>query len=172
MHSNGLEIRGKGCCYFWFHSEVKLMRYSHLFGLSYLPYFNVMSVDFTAVREVSTFILFRFHVCKRKNALKCFKSFNDFLCIYLGEARGELMHVYVWDYTVSLYYRSAWWTFTCTKLGRDKEIMARTYVRCFGQIRLGADPGWDKNRSRRVSFFKTLLKTRTLQKQSKCIAVT
>ena len=42
----------------------------------------------------------------------------------------------------------------------------------FGQIRPGADPGWGKNRSRGVPFFrKLLLQTRRLQQQTKCIAV-
>ena len=31
------------------------------------------------------------------------------------------MHVYIWEYIVSLYYRAARWMFT--KLGRDVEIM-------------------------------------------------
>ena len=32
-----------------------------------------------------------------------------FLCIYLGEKRGggAIMHVYVWEHIVSLYYRTA-----------------------------------------------------------------
>ena len=34
---------------------------------------------------------------------------------------GALMHVYVWEYIVSLYYRTAWWMFT--KLGRDEVLM-------------------------------------------------
>ena len=42
----------------------------------------------------------------------------------------------------------------------------------FGQIRPGADPGWGKNRSRGVPFFKKLLlQTGRLQQQTKCIAV-
>ena len=42
------------------------------------------------------------------------KDFNaltilmNFLCIYLGEKRGggALMHVYLWEHKVSLYYRT------------------------------------------------------------------
>ena len=47
----------------------------------------------------------------------------NFLCIYLAEKNGvvALMHVYVWDHIVSLYYRTAKWTFT--KLGRDEVLM-------------------------------------------------
>ena len=42
----------------------------------------------------------------------------------------------------------------------------------FGQIRPGADPGRDKNRSRGVPFFrKLLLQTGRLQQQTECIAV-
>ena len=39
-------------CYFWFHSEVKLLtRFRHLFGLRViLPYFNAISADFYAVK--------------------------------------------------------------------------------------------------------------------------
>ena len=42
----------------------------------------------------------------------------------------------------------------------------------FGQIRSGADPGRDQNRSRGVPFFKELLlQTKRLQQQTECIAV-
>ena len=36
-------------------------------------------------------------------------NFNDFFGIYLGEKGGgeALMHVYVWEHIVSLYYRTA-----------------------------------------------------------------
>ena len=49
----------------------------------------------------------------------------NFLCIYLGEkgGRGAVMHVYVWEHKVSLYYRAAQWMFT--KPGRDEGLMAR-----------------------------------------------
>ena len=42
----------------------------------------------------------------------------------------------------------------------------------FGQIRPGADPGRGKNRLRGVPFFKKLLQTRRLQRQTECIAMT
>ena len=46
----------------------------------------------------------------------------NFVCIYLGEGKGvALMHVYVWEYIVSLSYRANRWIFT--KLGRDEELM-------------------------------------------------
>ena len=35
---------------------------------------------------------------------------------------GALMHVYVWELIVSLYYRTAEWMFT--KLGRDEVLIA------------------------------------------------
>ena len=35
IHSNDLEACGRKCCYFWFHSEVKILtRFWRLFGLS------------------------------------------------------------------------------------------------------------------------------------------
>ena len=49
----------------------------------------------------------------QKNAnikdLNALRILMNFLCIYLGEKRGggALMHVYVWEYIVSLYYRTA-----------------------------------------------------------------
>ena len=47
MHSNDLEACWKKCCYFWFHSEVKIL--TRLFGLI-LPYFNAISMDFYTVK--------------------------------------------------------------------------------------------------------------------------
>ena len=36
-------------------------------------------------------------------------NFNEFFCIYLGEKGGgvALMHVYVWEHIVRLYYITA-----------------------------------------------------------------
>ena len=53
-----------------------------------------------------------FHVCKWKNAyikhLNALRILMNLLCIYLSEGRGALMHVlvhvYVWEHIVSLYY--------------------------------------------------------------------
>ena len=55
----------------------------------------------------------------------------NFLCIYLGEkgGGGALMHVYVWEHIVSLYYRTAQWMFT--KLGRDEVLMVPYKCCCF-----------------------------------------
>ena len=42
--------------------------------------------------------------------LNALRIFMNFLCIYLGEKKGgggTLMHVYVWEHIVSLYYRTA-----------------------------------------------------------------
>ena len=41
--------------------------------------------------------------------LNALRILMNFLCIYLGEKGGgcSLMHVYVWEYIVSLYYRIA-----------------------------------------------------------------
>ena len=52
----------------------------------------------------------------------------NFWGIYLGEEKGggggfvALMHVYVWEHIVILYYRTALWMFT--KLGRDEVLIA------------------------------------------------
>ena len=47
----------------------------------------------------------------------------NFLCIYLDEkgGGGALMHIYVLEHIVSLYYRTALWMFT--KLGRHEMLM-------------------------------------------------
>ena len=50
MHSNDLEACGKKC-YFWFHSEVKVLtRFWRLFDSVILPYFNAISMDFYTVK--------------------------------------------------------------------------------------------------------------------------
>ena len=40
--------------------------------------------------------------------LNALRILMNFLCIYLGEkvGGGALMHVYVWEHIVSLYYRT------------------------------------------------------------------
>ena len=92
-----------------------------------------------------------FHVCKWKNAyiidLNALWILMNFLCIYLGKkGGGALMHVYVWEHNISLYYSTAWWLFT--KLGRDEVLMVPYKCSCFsarspqGRIQGG------KNRSR------------------------
>ena len=70
----------------------------------------------------------------------------NFLCIYLGE-KGvvALMHVYVLEHIVSLYYRTALWMFT--KLGRHEMLMFPYNCCCFsarspqGRIQGGAKRG-------------------------------
>ena len=53
MDSNDLEACGKKCCYFWFHSEVKLLtRFDVFLDLVILAYFNVISIHFYAVKCV------------------------------------------------------------------------------------------------------------------------
>ena len=53
MDSNDLEACGKYCCYFWFHSEVKFLTRFYVFlDLVILAYFNVISIDFYAVKCV------------------------------------------------------------------------------------------------------------------------
>ena len=67
----------------------------------------------------------------------------NFLCIYLGEkGGGALMHVYVWEHIVSLYYRTALCVFTT--LGWDEVLMVPCKCCCFsarsvqGRIQGGA----------------------------------
>ena len=57
-------------------------------------------------------------------------NFNEFSMYLLGEkgGGGALMHVYVWEHIVSIYYSTAWWMFT--KLGRDEVLMV-PYKCCF-----------------------------------------
>ena len=58
---------------------------------------------------------------------------------------GALMHVYVWEHIISLYYRTAQWMFT--KLGRDEVLMVPYKCCCFsarsvqGRIQGGAKIG-------------------------------
>ena len=71
----------------------------------------------------------------------------NFLCIYLREkgGGGALMHVYVWEHIVSLYYRTAKWM--CTKFGRHEVLMVPFKCCCFsarsvqGRIQGGAKVG-------------------------------
>ena len=57
------------------------------------------------------------------NRFKCFMNFNEFPMYLFRRKRGggALMHVYVWEHIVSLYYSTARWMFT--KLGRDEVLM-------------------------------------------------
>ena len=70
-------------------------------------------------------------------------NFNEFFNVFIYVKKGggcALMHVYVLEHIVSLYYRTAEWMFT--KLGRHEVLMV-PYKSCcfFGKIRPGADPG-------------------------------
>ena len=74
---------------------------------------------------ISMFVSEKNAYIKDLNALRILMNF---LCIYLGEkGGGALMQVYVWEYKVSLYYRTAEWMFT--KLGRD-EVLNVIYKYC------------------------------------------
>ena len=50
-----------------------------------------------------------------------------FLYVYLGEGKGggALMHVYVWEHIVGLYYRATW--LILMKLGKD-EVLKVSYL--------------------------------------------
>ena len=51
MHSSDLEAFGKKCCYFWFHSEVKILtRFGVFMDLVIWVYFNAISIDLYAVK--------------------------------------------------------------------------------------------------------------------------
>ena len=85
----------------------------------------------------------------------------NFLCIYLGEkggGGGALMHVYVWEHIVSLYYSTAWWMFM--KLGRDEVLMVPYKCCCFsarspqGRIQGGAKIGHTGSPSSTNFFFR------------------
>ena len=81
------------------------------------------------------------------NRFKCFMNFNEFFMYLFRRKRGggALMHVYVWEHIVSLYYSTAWWMFT--KLDRDEVIMVPYKCCCFsarspqGRIQGGAEIG-------------------------------
>ena len=83
----------------------------------------------------------------------------NFLCVYLGEkGGGALMHVYVWEHIISLYYRTGLWMFM--KLGKDEVLMV-TYKRfCFsarsvqGRIQGGAKIGHGGSLSSTNFFFR------------------
>ena len=52
MHGSDLEICGKKCCYFWFHSEVKfLTRFDVFLDIVKFASFNAISIDFYAVKS-------------------------------------------------------------------------------------------------------------------------
>ena len=75
-----------------------------------------MSTDLLSFEHPSVLLF-----CLYKRS-KCLKIFNGFLCINLDEGKGDaLMHVYVWEHKVSLYYRIALLMFT--NLGRDEVLM-------------------------------------------------
>ena len=105
--------------------------------------------------------------------LNAIRILMNFLCIYLGEKKGgggfALMHVYVWEHIVSLYYRTAKWMFT--KLGRDEVLMARHMHKNVLAISAHGRIQARQTRSRGVPFFKKLLQTGRLQQQTKFIAM-
>ena len=85
-----------------------------------------------------------------------FNEFSMYLFRWKKGGGGALMHVYVWEHIVSLYYRTAKWMFT--KLGRDEVLMVPYKCCCFsaragkGRIQGGAKIGHGG-----VPFFNELL---------------
>ena len=74
--------------------------------------FNIFYTIFTQVLDKIEILSFQEMLNAYCQPLfKCCKIFNYFfLLIYLGEGRGRggaRMHVYLWEYIVSLYYRTA-----------------------------------------------------------------
>ena len=94
------------------------------------------------------------------NRFKCFMNFNEFSMYLFRRKRGggALMHVYVWEHIVSLYYSTAWWMFT--KLGRDEVLMVPYKCCCFsarspqGRIQGGAKIGHAGSPSSTNFFFR------------------
>ena len=67
---------------------------------------------------------------------------------------GALMHLYVWEHLVSLYYRTANWMFT--KLGRDEAVKAphmHCSVSAQGRIQGGTKKGQEEGGSRSSGNF-------------------
>ena len=76
--------------------------------------FNDFQCVITLLRALSVALYKRF---------KCFKNFNEFFMdLFRWMMGGALMHVYVWEHIVSLYYRTDWWMFM--KLCEDEVLMA------------------------------------------------
>ena len=86
------------------------------------------------------------------------------------------MHVYVFEYIVSINYRTAEWMFT--KLGRDEVLVAlhmhkakEKYRGVFCHICPGAYPGWGKIGHGGPFLKQLLLQTGRLQQQTELIAM-
>ena len=172
MDRNDLEVCGKTCCYFWFHSEVKfLTRFDVFLDLVIFAYSNAICNRFLCSKElylhlfcvISMFLWGRMLIY-----LNTWRILMNFLCIYLGEGKGggALMHVYVLEHIFSLYYRTAWLMFT--KLGRDEVLMAPHMFKGVLARSARTDPGRGQNMSKGDPFFKKLLQIGRLQRQEAC----
>ena len=133
MDSNDLDAYGKKCCYFWFHSEVKfLTHFWRLFGLSHFCVFQCNFYGFLCgkVFNLHLFCVISMFVSEKNAYIKDLNALRILMNFVWKEGGCALMHVYVWDYIVSLYYRTAKWMFT--KLGRDEVLMVvYKYCCCF-----------------------------------------
>ena len=100
------------------------------------------------------------------------KNFNYFFMFLFRWRKGgvALMHVYVWEHIVSLFFRTSRWIFT--KLGRDEALMVPYKCFCFsvrsvqGRIQGGVKIGHGVPLVQRTSS-----SDRNLQRQTKCIAM-
>ena len=123
-------------------------------------YFNAIFIDFYAVKSFICIYFVLFLCFYEWERFEYLKNFNEFF-MYLFRWRkggGALLHVYVWEHIVSLYYRTAWLMFT--KLGRDEVlIVPRMYKgvsarSAQGRIQGGAKIGQRGSPSSRNFFFR------------------
>ena len=98
------------------------------------------------------------------------KDWNALRILMSGGGGGvALMHVYVWEHIVSLYYRTAEWIFK--KLGRDKVLMA---LHMHSEVSTISTQGWiqgDEKIGHGGPLLQNLLQTERLQQQTECIAM-
>ena len=120
---------------FWFRFEVKVLTHFRVFsrlghsGFSYC-YAKLMDYYMFAVKCLIYIygVLFQCLSIEKwwYNNIWMFWGILRIVCIYLGEERETLIHVYVWQKIDSLVYITAWWMFT--KLCRAEVLKTQIYV--------------------------------------------